>query len=400
MMREQGTRQAGAAAALLLLIYLVLHSPQQGPLATSGGGGVREYDACPVQTSTVSTSVSPGCSDGTHTCGIVISVSGQRHYDLALVLANIENIRLRWHDSVPVELWFNGAKEVYPPAFVKRVCELGGVRLRNLARYTRCVKYYCKVAAMELTSFDRALVLDANALLFQPPRVFFERIEGPGVAPIYLFRDYQACFASLGRGYTQHGLGVSPETFCELSHGQEIDSSAIVFDRRRAAASLADTVSMRHRWLVGFLTLGDKDTWLLAAIRTGTAVTVHSTGPSFFVFQGKPLEGHLHLDGGSPLYGNIQMLSACSMPGQGLTVFDNAQSPTPVSPMCEAKLTDASNHAIKPVNNDLMGVLEAVCRVTRAFASTTEGGSSKYDDARPCKFTCGARTLRSDVYVC
>jgi hypothetical protein len=54
---------------------------------------------------------------------------------------------------------------------------------------------------MHARSQLQVLLLDSNALLFQPPAVFFDKLTGNAAAPIYLFRDYQACFSSLSRRY-------------------------------------------------------------------------------------------------------------------------------------------------------------------------------------------------------
>lgn len=127
MMRGEALRQYGGVTGIVLVtLYLLLHEPVWD--ISLPDLGAFEVDGCPIPPSSRSSSsraahTGAGCT-GAGWCGsgIVISVSGRRPYDMALVLANIENIRNRWKETTPIELW------CVPPPRLRHVGAHGLVR--------------------------------------------------------------------------------------------------------------------------------------------------------------------------------------------------------------------------------------------------------------------------------
>lgn len=143
-----------------------------------------------------------------------------------------------------------------------------------------------------------------------------------------------------------------------------------------------------------------QDTWLLSAIRTSTHATVHQSGPSFFVYQGLPLEGHLHLEDGLPLYGNIQMLNACAMANSGLKYLRMTSTNATVqsvAPACEGQLHPHLLSQTARVDTTITTLLESACHVTKRYGEAIGTSAS---DSRVCKFRCGDRDLNPDLYSC
>ena len=115
-------------------------------------------------------------------------------------------------------------------------------------------------------------------------------------------------------------LGLSADDFCIRTYQQEIDSSAVVIDKRKSWTGLNVIDKMNQLWPAsvfksdGYL-LGDKDTWLIGPMLVNSTVAVTAHGPgvlavasadglSFHVYS-----GHAQSDaGGMPFYYNGQQL--------------------------------------------------------------------------------------------
>lgn len=157
---------------------------------------------------------------------------------MEITISNIARIRQVFKEPISVQLWFLGDEEAYSQEVMDLLCTLGGVSVYDLSKYTSCVKYYCKVDAMYYSTYDKMVLLDANAMILQPPSVFLnllhqqpasaQSVEHYDAVGVYLFRDYTACFSSLSRRYTEWVFGVSGTDMCDAGFGQEIDSSCIV----------------------------------------------------------------------------------------------------------------------------------------------------------------------------
>ena len=115
-------------------------------------------------------------------------------------------------------------------------------------------------------------------------------------------------------------LGLSADEFCKRAHQQEIDSSAVVVNRRKAWSALHVIDKMNQHWPAtvftsdGFL-LGDKDTWLIGSMLAKTEVVVTPHGPGVLAIASadgqsvRICSGHAQSDAsGRPLYYNGQQL--------------------------------------------------------------------------------------------
>eukprot|EP00041_Stephanoeca_diplocostata_P006639 m.90502 g.90502 ORF g.90502 m.90502 type:complete len:310 (-) comp16462_c0_seq1:502-1431(-) len=237
--------------------------------------GEHEMHACPIPASAGGGTVQERAYKDSN-AGVVVSVSGRRHQDMEITIRNIARIRRVFKEPISVQLWFLGDAEAYSDAVKELLCDLGGVSVYDLSKYTSCVKYYCKVDAMYYSTYDKMILLDANAMLLQAPSVFLDllhqqpssthSVEHYDDVGVYLFRDYTPCFSSLSRLYTEWVFGVDGSEMCNAGFGQEIDSSCIVLDRKIAQASMALTKTYRHNLLVGVETLGDKKKTIIIVV--------------------------------------------------------------------------------------------------------------------------------------
>ena len=119
-----------------------------------------------------------------------------------------------------------------------------------------------------------------------------------------------------------HELGLTADAFCSRAFQQEIDSSAVVIDKRKNWAALHVIDKMNQHWPAsvfksdGYL-LGDKDTWLIGSMLAESDVAVTPHGPGVLAVSSADgssfhiLSGHAQSDGnGQPFYYNGQQLNA------------------------------------------------------------------------------------------
>ena len=91
----------------------------------------------------------------------------------------LHNIRTLQRSRLPVEVFHVGAAEAFAEEAAARLRGLGGVAIVDLlsrlhpavrdAAATRLRSFAAKAFAMLACSFDVAILVDANALFFQPP---------------------------------------------------------------------------------------------------------------------------------------------------------------------------------------------------------------------------------------
>ena len=70
-----------------------------------------------------------------------------------------------------------------------------------------------------------------RALDSQKRRHAARAVPGYAASGLYLFRDYVRCLEYISPWLLSR-LGVPPPSYCNLTQGQEVDSSAVVLDKR------------------------------------------------------------------------------------------------------------------------------------------------------------------------
>lgn len=238
-----------------------------------------------------------GGDSGGASYGVVILANG-RDADLRTkAYALISTIRRELKDPTPVAIFYLGHAESFSPAAVGVFTALGNVSISDLGALTGLPSAQKwagapgflskpRAAVAGLSRWQSVLMLDADALIFQPPAAFFAlaSFRQTGLA---LWRDYQPCFTSLSP-FLLRKMQLNSTAFCAATRRQESDSSAVVIgglaghtvvDSRCAAAGAAALCEHGAGGQRGSgvlhaqqLMLGDKDSWALGAALCGMGV--------------------------------------------------------------------------------------------------------------------------------
>eukprot|EP01047_Picozoa_sp_COSAG01_P066411 COSAG01_NODE_9162_length_2532_cov_2.386354_3_plen_395_part_00 len=257
--------------------------------------------------------------------GVVVAVSGRDPAMLAAAYALLCVLRDDLHSRTAVEFFHLGEDEAFSPAARQLFEAKGDVAIRDLRAVAEERRrswqqagqgtvldndhdaphataaaalgvdgggggdgsgglptqrgWHIKPLAVLCASFERVLLLDADAVPFQAPEAFFGLLGHSGRGGgLTLFRDHVPCLTSVNLWLLRQ-LGLTePQSasFCVLSGGQEIDSSAVVVDTRVPAAWRALHVieHLNRRWPRAIFEndhylAGDKDTWLIGALLSG-----------------------------------------------------------------------------------------------------------------------------------
>ena len=293
--------------------------------------------------------------------GVVILANGRDADLLAKCYALITVIREVFFDPIPIFVFHLGRAESFSPAATVAFAALGNVTVADLGastglpsgRWAGGLGFLSKprAALAGLSRWKSVLLLDADAVLFQPPSAFFEAasFRQTGLA---LWRDYHQCFTSLSRSLLQR-MHINSTAFCAATRRQESDSSAVVVggllghtvEKSRCAAAAAVALCEHDGKHQGFdsssrgdlhaqeLMLGDKDSWTIGAALCGMGVesSVNAHPPGAFAVNQQHRDvsttasgdrgvlvaifnGHLQFDqDGQPLYWNGNGQSALEL---------------------------------------------------------------------------------------
>ena len=260
-----------------------------GPTAARDGGGGGEAAA-------------GAAAAAAPTTGIVMAADGSSAKYADAVHVALHNIRTLHRSTLAVEVFHVGEAEQFGAVAARRLRAFGRVALLDLlprlhprlrtAAASRLRSFAVKPFALLASSFEVAVLMDANVLFFRPPEVLL-RMRSARRLGVQLFRDYVRAFDIvdpwlLSEYLSPGARGVA--RFAQLTQGAEIDSSVVVLDKRRAwrylhvvaALNWWRALTYRHAW-------GDKDTWALAAVALeasdaaasdATAASAAATAPS------------------------------------------------------------------------------------------------------------------------
>ena len=211
--------------------------------------------------------------------GLVLTADGQQPKYARAAFVALHNVRRLQRSSLPVEVFHIGPAEAFEPAARSHLAALGDVAVIDLlerlpqrlraAASTRLRSFAAKPFALLVASFEVVLLLDSNALLFQPPDALFS-LPAFRATGVQLFNDYVPAFRIVDpwllTGYLGSGEPAA-RAYESLTRGAEVDSSMVIVDKRRAWAYVHLVAALnwwspmldRHSW-------GDKDSWAFAAV--------------------------------------------------------------------------------------------------------------------------------------
>jgi hypothetical protein len=211
--------------------------------------------------------------------GLVLTADGQQPKYARAAFVALHNVRRLQRSSLPAEVFHIGPAEAVEPDARSRLAALGDVAVIDLlerlpqrlraAASTRLRSFAAKPFALLVASFEVVLLLDSNALLFQPPEALLS-LPAFRATGVQLFNDYVAAFQIVDpwllTGYLGSGESAA-RAYESLTRGAEVDSSMVIVDKRRAWAYVHLVAALnwwspmldRHSW-------GDKDSWAFAAV--------------------------------------------------------------------------------------------------------------------------------------
>jgi tetratricopeptide (TPR) repeat protein len=308
---------AGAITSSLLLAHLRVDESGTGTRVKEEGAPLvlrRPLAPPPMPTMT------PGQGSGPSR-GVVILANGRDADLLSKCYALITVIREVFLDPIPIFVFHLGRAESFSPAAIGAFAALGNVTVADLGASTEMPSAESwagglgalskpRAALAGLSRWQSVLLLDADAVLFQPPSAFFEAVSfrQTGLA---LWRDYHPCFTSLSPSLLQR-MHINSTAFCAATRRQESDASAVVVggllghtvEKSRCAAAAAVAVcehdgenrgdsTSRGDLHAQKLMLGDKDSWAIGAALCGMGVesSVNAYPPGAFAVN-QPSQQH------------------------------------------------------------------------------------------------------------
>ncbi|KAJ8328563.1 hypothetical protein QVD99_002958 [Batrachochytrium dendrobatidis] len=209
--------------------------------------------------------------------GIVIT-TGSKY---ALVAKHTITMLRLIKSTLPIEIMYCGADDLGTNEF-KMLSMLPNVRvvdMRSVLGLKRCEKgWENKPFAVLASRFNQVILMDADALFFQPPEVLFEipRYKETGTL---LFRDRTLPFGTYGRGQNlvnmlmdiakpfKNQLLYSENRLMRHMTSDEIDSGVVVWNKSKAMPAILLTCLLNSAPFKNHIysnSWGDKETYWLA----------------------------------------------------------------------------------------------------------------------------------------
>jgi alpha 1,2-mannosyltransferase len=165
---------------------------------------------------------------------------------------------------LPIEWAYLGAE--MKPAWIAEAEGLGGVRMIDLGGTSeRCNKslggWQSKIRAVLASSFEDVLFLDADSFPRADPTFLFDRPEYTGNAAA-LWGDVKPWEPDRA-AYLNGRFGITLPT-------RQCESGQLMVNKTRAAAMLWEVERLHQEPDLYRVIFGDKDSWMIAALRTGT----------------------------------------------------------------------------------------------------------------------------------
>lgn len=297
--------------------------------------------------------------------GIVIAASGLRYKYVTGLYMNIYVIRKLFKSNIPIEIVYVGQKEKFNEHIQKKIMELGHIKIIDLTEKLntnlpekKLKGYRTKPLAVLASSFKEVILMDADALCFIDPNYFFN-IKGYQTHGMVLFKDYVKCLKYVNKKFINN-IGIGYETFCEKTHGLEIDSSCIIINKEIAwealhTICLINVESKAYYNKTFSNVLGDKDTWLIGSLfcefepyvinsNPGSLVCYDQTNDNSFI-----IFGHLQFQMVSgediPLYYNNQKVNFVNYNGMEHWGY--------IEDVIEPKMYESCNDYYKPLTPEM-----------------------------------------------
>lgn len=195
--------------------------------------------------------------------GIVICAGGQRYFTCAWVLISI--LRRVHQTKLPIQLWYLGRKEMSEA--MQLLLEEEGVEVVNaetvLHRHPATIAgpWPLKPYAIAHSRFREVIFIDADAIPLTDPAAIFD---------FDLYRESGLLFWPDVIDLRE-GNPIWPNLGLEPRNCIGFDSSVIAVDKARGWDVLDIAILLNEHWRESYKYLhGDKDTFLLAAILTGS----------------------------------------------------------------------------------------------------------------------------------
>lgn len=196
--------------------------------------------------------------------------------------------------ALPIEWCYLGAE--MEPAWIdaarSAIPGLTFIDLGGGARNNRKGRggWQSKIRAVQASSFEEVLFLDADCFPRVDPTFLFDRYEYQDVDAV-LWADVKPWEADRA-AYLNKRYGITLPT-------QQCESGQLMVNKRRAGAMLAEVARLHTEPDIYQVVFGDKDTWLIAALRTKTPFRLQTGlrgcrgGIMQPDFDGTPLFAHL-----------------------------------------------------------------------------------------------------------
>lgn len=233
--------------------------------------------------------------------GLVIAASGNKYRYLTGLYSNLYVIRKFHKSNIPIEIFYIGKSEEFKGSIKNMILELGNIKIYNLKDRidTNCTEdelrgYQTKPLAALCSSFQEIIIMDADALCFIDPYYFF-MAEGYENFGMILFKDYVDCMSFISRDFMET-IGIGVNKYCEYTNDYEIDSSCVVMNKEKYWDALFTTCIINVKsdsYHKSKNVLGDKDTWVLAAMFLGLTPYISRPPPNTIITNdSKVLVGH------------------------------------------------------------------------------------------------------------
>ena len=278
--------------------------------------------------------------------GLVITATGKKYRYVTGLYMNIYCIRKLYKSTIPIEIIYVGKEEKFSPKFIKLLDDLDVKvydlldRLDTKLPLKKLKGYRSKPLALLASSFEEAVLMDADALSFRDPESFFE-MDCYKKYGMVLFKDYVNCLHYINSKFLDT-IGIGSENYCEKTDNFEIDSSCVIINKKLAWEALYTIclINVESSAYYGRFTnnvLGDKDTWLIGSLFVDFDPFVISSDPGNLLYPTKNEEevraifGHLQFDETNvPLYYNNQVIdiykyNSRSLDGWGYTRSKNVK---------------------------------------------------------------------------
>lgn len=254
--------------------------------------------------------------------GLVIAASANKYRYVSGLYTNLYVIRRVFNSNIPIEIFYVGESEKFQNSLYNLIIGLGNIKIYNLLDKlnTNTVEeelrgYQTKPLAALCSSFEEVIIMDADALCFIDPILLFNA-DGYNSNGMILFRDYVDCMKFISKEFIDE-IGIGSEKYCQKTNGYEIDSSCIIFNKKKywnaiftiCLINVKSDVYYKYKKNV----LGDKDTWLIGSMFVGLNPYISGPKPSVLITgSGRQILGHMQsllFNGGSVnVYYNNQMV--------------------------------------------------------------------------------------------